>query len=95
MIFLFLVPVMLGLLQVEYQSKNVSPFDTHPINMWVFLAATCIYCTGLATNLELQNHTTTHSKIISHVILSSGALTLVTLASVLFPCLIRWLILCF
>ncbi|KAJ0111211.1 hypothetical protein Patl1_00198 [Pistacia atlantica] len=95
MIFLFLIPVMLGLLQVEYQSKNVSPFDTHPINMWVFLAATYIYCVGLATNLELQNHsTTTYSKIISHVILSSGALASVTLALVLFPCLIGWLILC-
>ncbi|KAJ0053993.1 hypothetical protein Pint_00187 [Pistacia integerrima] len=93
-IFLFLMPVMLGLLQVEYQSKNVSPFDTHPINMWGFLAATCIYCVGLATNLELQNHPTTYSKIISRVILSSGALASITLASVLFPWLSGWLILC-
>ncbi|KAJ0112791.1 hypothetical protein Patl1_00216 [Pistacia atlantica] len=93
-IFLFLIPVMLGLLQVEYQSKNVSPFDTHPIHMWVFLAATYIYCMGLATNLELQNNPTTYSKIISHVILSLGALASVTLASVLFPWLSGWLILC-
>ncbi|KAJ0051803.1 hypothetical protein Pint_00190 [Pistacia integerrima] len=94
MIFLFLIPLMLGLLQVEYQSKNVSPFDTHPINMWVFLAATCIYCGELATNLESQNHPTTCSKIISRVILSSGAFASVTLASVLVPRLIGGLILC-
>ncbi|KAJ0053994.1 hypothetical protein Pint_00186 [Pistacia integerrima] len=94
MIFLFLIPVMLGLLQVEYQSKNVSPFDTHPINMWVFLAATFIYCAGLATNLESHNHPTTRSKIISRVILSPGALASVTLASVLVLRLIGWIILC-
>ncbi|KAJ0111214.1 hypothetical protein Patl1_00194 [Pistacia atlantica] len=85
---------MIGLLQVDYQSKNVSPFDTYPINMWVFLAATCIYCVGLATNWELQNHPTTYFKIISKVTLSSGALASVTLASVLVPPLIGWLTLC-
>ncbi|KAJ0053989.1 hypothetical protein Pint_00183 [Pistacia integerrima] len=94
MIFLFLIPVMIGLLQVEYQNKNVSPFDIHPINMWVFLAATCIYCVGLATNLESYNYPTACSKIISHLIINSGALASITLASVLVSSLIGWLILC-
>ncbi|XP_044491285.1 uncharacterized protein LOC123215310 [Mangifera indica] len=86
LIFKFLIPLLIGLLQVDYQSKNVSPFHTHPINMWGFLAATCIYCVVLGT--------TTCSKIVSHIILSSGALASVCLASVLFPGFIGWLLLC-
>ncbi|KAJ0111537.1 hypothetical protein Patl1_00200 [Pistacia atlantica] len=93
-IFLFLIPVMLALLQVEYQSKSVSPFETHPISMSVFLGATFIFCEGLATNWESHNRPATRSKVISCVIPSSGALASVTLAAVLVPRLIGWLILC-
>ncbi|KAJ0112790.1 hypothetical protein Patl1_00217 [Pistacia atlantica] len=85
---------MLALLQVEYQSKSVSPFETHPISMWVFVGATFIFCGGLATNWESHSRPATRSKIISCVIPSSGALASVSLASVFFPRLFGWLCLC-
>ncbi|KAK3195091.1 hypothetical protein Dsin_026401 [Dipteronia sinensis] len=83
--FKYLIPVLIGLLQVEYQSKRLSPFDTHPINMWIFLGATCSYCLGLCFENEFQN------KFIHGVILSSGALTSISLVSIFLPRLLGWL----
>ncbi|KAK2650618.1 hypothetical protein Ddye_018107 [Dipteronia dyeriana] len=42
-VFTFLIPLLMGLLQVNYQTKKVSPMDTHPINIWIFIAATWLY----------------------------------------------------
>ncbi|KAL5794870.1 hypothetical protein ACOSP7_003464 [Xanthoceras sorbifolium] len=38
-----LIPMLIGVLQVNSQSKYVSPFKTHPTNMWVFVVSTFIY----------------------------------------------------
>ncbi|KAK3195065.1 hypothetical protein Dsin_026375 [Dipteronia sinensis] len=81
----------MGLLQIDYQSKSVSPFDTHPINIWVFFASTCLYCSGLFLKAELQIDQQNYSQFIDHVILSSGALSAVSLASILLPRLLGWL----
>ncbi|KAK7390191.1 hypothetical protein VNO78_25490 [Psophocarpus tetragonolobus] len=42
-IFMFLNQQFLGALQVEYQNKSKSPFETHPIHMWTFLTSICLY----------------------------------------------------
>lgn len=77
---------------MDYQSKNVSPFDTHPIHMWIFFAATSIYCLGLSTKIELKNDQPNYSKIIiSKMILCSGALSSLALASIFLPRLLGWL----
>ncbi|KAH7576290.1 hypothetical protein JRO89_XS01G0027900 [Xanthoceras sorbifolium] len=90
-VFTYVIPLLIGLLQVDYQSKNASPFDTHPINMWIFFAATAIYCLGLSIKMDSQNHQSTYFQIITgHFILFSGALSSVSLASIFLPRLLGW-----
>ncbi|TXG62630.1 hypothetical protein EZV62_009624 [Acer yangbiense] len=84
-VFKFLIPVLVALLQVDYQSKRLSPFSTHPLNMWVFFAATCSYCLGLLVEKEFQN------QCIHGIILSSGALSSISLASIFLPRPVGWL----
>ncbi|KAK9183028.1 hypothetical protein WN944_026177 [Citrus x changshan-huyou] len=90
-IFLLIISLLIGLLQVDYQNKSVSPFDTHPVNMWISFGAAFIYCLGLAINVESKEHQASYSQITSHVILSSGALASASLASVFFPRLLGWI----
>ncbi|ESR33614.1 hypothetical protein CICLE_v10006726mg [Citrus x clementina] len=90
-IFLLIIPLLIGLLQVDYQNKSVSPFDTHPVNMWISFGAAFIYCLGLAINVESKEHQASYSQITSHVILSSGVLASASLASVFFPRLLGWI----
>ncbi|KAJ6741646.1 PROTEIN putative-RELATED [Salix viminalis] len=43
-IFTFIMPVLLCFLQLMYQGKDYSPFDTHPITMWIALTCVLAYC---------------------------------------------------
>ena len=88
--FTFLIPLLMGLLQVDYQTKKVSPLDTHPINIWIFFAATFLYCLGQSLKTELQIHQPNYSQFIYNAILSSGALSAVSLASIFLPRLLGW-----
>ncbi|KAK7841757.1 hypothetical protein CFP56_014867 [Quercus suber] len=81
----FIIQSLIGLIQVEYQSKSLSPFHAHPISMRTFFAAISIYSMGLATKMELQTRSICYSKILSHVILISGVLSSASLASTLLP----------
>ncbi|KAK7822136.1 hypothetical protein CFP56_036970 [Quercus suber] len=81
----FIIQSLIGLIQVEYQSKSLSPFHTHPISMRTFFAAISIYSMGLATKMELQTRSICYSKILNHVILISGVLSSASLASTLLP----------
>ncbi|KAF7825327.1 putative transmembrane protein [Senna tora] len=46
-VFVFVDPLLLALLQAEHQNKPKSPFEAHPLNMWIFLMAICFYSTIL------------------------------------------------
>lgn len=89
-VFILIIPLLIELLQVEYQNKDVPPFDKHPVNMWIFFIAACIYGLGLSINME-ENRANYYSDLISNVILSSGALASVSLASVFLPRFLGWL----
>ena len=84
-VFIFLITSLIGLIQVDYQSKSLSPFDTHPISMWTSFAAINIFSMGLAIKMELQTRSPSYSKILSQVIYISGVLSSASLASTLFP----------
>ncbi|KAL5794880.1 hypothetical protein ACOSP7_003474 [Xanthoceras sorbifolium] len=90
-VFKYLILVLIALLQVDSQSKRLSPFDTHPVNMWVFFVATCCYCLGFSIEEELQIHWPHYSRCINGVILSSGALSSISLASIFLPRPLGWL----
>ena len=74
--FKYIIPVLIALLQV---SCKESPFKTHPIQTWVFVVATIIYC--LAFQL---------SKAVVAVIF--GSLSTVSLVSIFLPNSIGFLI---
>ncbi|KAK1559148.1 hypothetical protein Q3G72_011179 [Acer saccharum] len=42
-VFIYVIPLLIGLLQVDYKNKSVSPFDTHPINMWIFFTGSQLH----------------------------------------------------
>ena len=84
-VFIFLITSLIGLIQVDYQSKSLSPFDTHPISLWTSFAAINIFSMGLAIKMELQTRSPSYSKILSQVIYISGVLSSASLASTLFP----------
>ncbi|CAK9159385.1 unnamed protein product [Ilex paraguariensis] len=84
-IFKYLVPLLFALVATKYQARNEDPFEAHPINMWCFVIATIIY--GLVLGIRKQNtlRVAKYSQIIDHVILFFGALSSVSLLSVLLP----------
>lgn len=69
--FVFLIPSLIKLLQQKDQSKNVFPFETRPINTWIFFTALCIYCLSLATKMEIQTHWASYSQILANVLFIS------------------------
>ncbi|KAF7825325.1 hypothetical protein G2W53_016489 [Senna tora] len=83
---------MVDLLQVEFQNKDKSPFQTHAPNMWIFFASTCVHCLGLAFEMKIQTSSgTLLCSIITNFILFSGALSSLSLASVFLPRALGWL----
>ncbi|KAK4848980.1 hypothetical protein QYF36_019390 [Acer negundo] len=73
-----LIPMLVGVLQVNSQSKDQSPFETHTSNMWLFVFSTLIYYSAVQGSMPLA--------------IISGSLSSVSLLSVLLPCLLGRLI---
>lgn len=89
-VFIFLNPLMVDLLQVEYQNKGTTPFETHAPNMWIFFVATCAHCLGLAFEMKLQRSGALWCRVLSNLVLFFGALSSVSLASVFLPRALGW-----
>ena len=84
----FLVSALLDLLQLKYQGKSASPFETHPITMWVAIASLLLYCLALAYDAEQRFSSTyiptpTHGRVFHGGMALLGWLCSVSLASVL------------
>ncbi|TXG62633.1 hypothetical protein EZV62_009627 [Acer yangbiense] len=73
-----LIPMLIGVLQVNSQSTDESPFKTHPTNMWVFVFSTFIYYSVAQGSVSMA--------------VISGSLSSVSLLSVLLPRLLEHLI---
>lgn len=89
--FIFLNPLMVDLLQLDYQNKKVSPFETHAPTMWIFFVATCMHCLGLA--IEMKIHSSTGSlfcRIFTNFVLFAGGLSSISLASTFLPPPLDW-----
>ncbi|KAH7576297.1 hypothetical protein ACOSQ2_003658 [Xanthoceras sorbifolium] len=68
-----LIPMLVGVLQVNSQSKDVSPFETHPENMWIFVVSTFIYFSAAQRSMPLAPAVV------------AGSLSSVSIVSVLLP----------
>ncbi|KAJ1378317.1 Ribonuclease H-like superfamily [Sesbania bispinosa] len=88
-IFVFLDPILLGVLQVDYQNKKESPFDTHQLQMQTFLTAISIYSALLGTKIHTQHL----NQVLSYGLLLSGALSSASLLSILLQRQLLWIVL--
>ncbi|KAF7137791.1 hypothetical protein RHSIM_Rhsim07G0111700 [Rhododendron simsii] len=77
----FIVPVLLNLLQIKYQGNQLSPFDTYPISMVISVASLLLYCFGY----HAKSRWPTYALAVSRVMVVFGSLSVVSLASSLFP----------
>ncbi|TXG62623.1 hypothetical protein EZV62_009617 [Acer yangbiense] len=65
-VFVYIISLLIGLLQVDYQSKKKSPFETHAPNMWVFFCSRLyllfgtIYEDGIAKSSSTKQHSNHH-----------------------------------
>ena len=84
-VFVFLNQQFLGVLQVEYQNKTKSPFETHPIHMWTFLTSICFYSVVLAFKVHPKARTGHFAIILKNVLILSGSLSSASLLSILQP----------
>ncbi|KAJ4823014.1 hypothetical protein Tsubulata_009219 [Turnera subulata] len=90
-VFAFLNPLLVGVIQVKFQGKTDSPFDSRPLCMWVFVSATVVYCFALASKLRFYG-SVFYSKLSGDVALLSGSLSSVALVSILLPQLAGWVL---
>ncbi|KAF7138416.1 hypothetical protein RHSIM_Rhsim07G0111400 [Rhododendron simsii] len=77
----FIVPVLLSLLQIKYQGNKISPFETHPISMEISVASLLFYCLGY----HAKSRWPTYALVVSRGMVVFGSLSVVSLASILFP----------
>ncbi|XAR54151.1 hypothetical protein NMG60_11029167 [Bertholletia excelsa] len=92
----FLVASMLALLQLKYQGKNTSPFDTHPMNIAAFLVTICAYTAALVAELiAAQTRWRRHSAIFGHTAAISAALSTASLGTVFLPSTISCILMFF
>ncbi|KAI9079979.1 hypothetical protein K1719_038044 [Acacia pycnantha] len=91
-VFIFLNPLMVDLLQLDYQNKKVSPFETHAPTMWIFFVSTCMHCLGLAFEMKIHSLSvgSFFCRIFTNVVLFAGALSSISLASTFLPPPLSW-----
>ncbi|RDX99649.1 hypothetical protein CR513_17277, partial [Mucuna pruriens] len=92
-IFVFLDPILIGVMQVEYQNKEESPFEKHPLQKHTFLTAICIYGALLGINIHTKIRSGYLQKILSYGLLLSGMFSSVSLLSILWHQQLLWFVL--
>ncbi|KAL7212859.1 hypothetical protein ACSBR2_015535 [Camellia fascicularis] len=77
----FLAPMLLDLIELKFQEKNVSSFETHQKAFWVAIASLILYCFAYEAELRLL----AYSRVICHGMVVLGSVSSVSLTSILFP----------
>jgi len=92
-IFVFLDTILIGVLQVQYQNKKESPFDTHKVHMQTFLTSICIYCSLIGIKIYTKTPGCHQEKILSFALFLFGILSSASLLSILLPRQLFWAVL--
>lgn len=82
-ILVFIVPILVNFIDVKFQGKFISPFDTHPLSTMVAILSLLAYC--LAYGVEQTFSSSTSAHIFRGLMTFSGSLSLASLASILLP----------
>ncbi|BAT97646.1 hypothetical protein VIGAN_UM129800 [Vigna angularis var. angularis] len=80
-------------MQVEYQNKKESPFDTHPLQKNTFLITICIYGALLGIMINTKTRRGYLEKIFRYGLLLSGAFSSLSLLSILMQQKLLWIVL--
>ncbi|KAH7864845.1 hypothetical protein Vadar_034545 [Vaccinium darrowii] len=81
----FFITTLIGILQLKYQNKKVSPFETHLTPIRTFVATMCIYSLAMVGKIIAKKYSAKCYEIFSHVSILSGALSSVSLATIFLP----------
>ncbi|KAK6783080.1 hypothetical protein RDI58_020876 [Solanum bulbocastanum] len=81
----FIFPAMVELLQLMYQPSNTSPFEIHPINMYLSVTSFLIYCFAYDAQIKYISTTSNHSNYAKMVEDIFGPLTFASYSSVVYP----------
>ena len=86
-LFTLISPVVLNLLELWYQGKAVTPFDTHPKTMSFGIACFLAYCLayGFELNCFVSWLSPTHAPTLRSSMVVFGSLSSVSFLSILFP----------
>ncbi|GMP95097.1 hypothetical protein CsSME_00044273 [Camellia sinensis var. sinensis] len=76
----FLAPVLLDFIELKFQGKNVSSFETHQKAIWVAIASLILYCFAYEAKLRLP----AYSRVIRRGMVLLGSVSSVSLTSILF-----------
>ncbi|CAK9172171.1 unnamed protein product [Ilex paraguariensis] len=91
-VYAFFITSLIGLLQLKYQNKDVSPLETHPTTMKTFIITLSIYCSTLAAKVIDQPHHLNYSQLFGCLSPIFGALSSISLLSIFLPHWFCWLI---
>ncbi|KAL3499654.1 hypothetical protein ACH5RR_038747 [Cinchona calisaya] len=85
-IFVLIVTVLLNFLQLKYQGKDQSPFETHPKIALLAVVSLILYCILCNAKLRISgNHPNYIHCLVKNSMVFFGFLSLASLSSVLFP----------
>ena len=91
-IFAFMTPAFLAFVQIKFENKDHTPFDTHPIAINASILNFLFYCISSIAESELVNHAidSVYVPVFGHIIDHSAALVVTLLSSIIFPVPLRW-----
>ncbi|KAK9274180.1 hypothetical protein L1049_018994 [Liquidambar formosana] len=81
----FLIVVLSTLIQIKYQSKDLSPFETHPATMIAFIIVVVIHVGALVVTIGRETDSRSYLPVLRHALLISGALASALLLRILVP----------
>lgn len=79
------ITTLLNFLQVKYQGKDESPFETHPKVTLLAIISLLLYCFSFDAKLRISSHNIYYSSLVHISMAFFGPLSLASLCSILFP----------
>ncbi|GLT95542.1 hypothetical protein SLE2022_132190 [Rubroshorea leprosula] len=82
-IIVFIVPTLIDLIEVKYQAKKHSPFETHPASTMVAVTGLLVYCFAYGAELAFPSSIYANAFHVSMTVF--GSISVASLASILLP----------
>lgn len=83
-VYAILITTLIGFIQIMYQNKSLTPFETHPTTIKAFFFTFYVYCSALVAKSTLT-HLTSYSQILIHINLIAGVISSLSLLTIFLP----------